>query len=31
VRWEGDGHVSRLYPSSDAYVQHFEHPTGDRR
>jgi hypothetical protein len=25
VRWEGDGHVSRLYPGSDAYVQHFEH------
>lgn len=28
VRWEDDGHVSRLYPSSDAYVQHFEHPQG---
>ena len=25
VRWEDNGHVSRLYPSSDAYVQHFEH------
>jgi hypothetical protein len=25
VRWEDDGHVSRLYPGSDAYVQHFEH------
>jgi hypothetical protein len=24
VRWE-DGRVSRLYPSSDAYVQHFVH------
>ena len=24
VRWE-DGHVSLLYPSSDAFVQHFEH------
>ena len=24
VRWE-DGHVSRVYPGSDAYVQHFEH------
>ena len=23
VRWEEDGHVSRAYPSSDAYVQHF--------
>jgi hypothetical protein len=31
VRWEDDGHVSRLYPSSDAYVQHFEHTTGDPR
>jgi hypothetical protein len=26
VRWE-DGHVSRLYPGSDVYVQHFD---GDR-
>ena len=25
VRWEDDGHVTRLYPGSDAYVQHFEH------
>ena len=25
VRWEEDGHVSRLYPGTDAYVQHFEH------
>lgn len=24
VQWE-DGHVSRLYPSSDAHVKHFEH------
>lgn len=24
VRWEDNGHVSRLYPSSDAYVQHFK-------
>ena len=24
VRWEEDGHVSRFYPSSDAYVEHFE-------
>lgn len=23
VRWEDDGHVSRFYPSSDAYIQHF--------
>ena len=26
VRWEDDGHVSRLYPGSDAYVQHFAQP-----
>ena len=25
VRWEDSGRVSRLYPGSDAYVQHFEH------
>ena len=25
VRWEDDGRVSRLYPGSDAYVQHFDH------
>ena len=25
VRWEDDGHVSRIYPSSDIYVEHFEH------
>jgi hypothetical protein len=25
VRWEDDGRVSRFYPSSDAYVEHFEH------
>lgn len=25
VRWD-DGHVSRFYPGSDAYVQHFPHP-----
>jgi hypothetical protein len=22
VRWQDDGHVSRLYPGSDAYVEH---------
>lgn len=22
VRWKDDGHVSRLYPSSDAHVEH---------
>jgi Domain of unknown function (DUF1918) len=27
VRWEDEGHVSRLYPGTDAYVQSFEHPT----
>jgi Domain of unknown function (DUF1918) len=26
VRWEDDGHVSRLYPGSDVHVHHFEHP-----
>jgi hypothetical protein len=26
VRWE-DGRVSTLYPSSDVFVQHFEHPS----
>ncbi|HEY7629981.1 MAG TPA: DUF1918 domain-containing protein [Thermoleophilaceae bacterium] len=25
VRWEDDGRVSRFYPSSDAYVEHFKH------
>jgi Domain of unknown function (DUF1918) len=25
VRWQDDGHVSRLYPGSDAYVEHFHH------
>ena len=25
VRWADDGHVSRFYPSSDAYIQHFAH------
>ncbi|MBN1529382.1 MAG: DUF1918 domain-containing protein [Thermoleophilaceae bacterium] len=29
VRWEDDGHVSRLYPGSDAYIQHFEHEGRD--
>ena len=24
VRWEDDGHISRIYPSSDIYVQHFK-------
>jgi hypothetical protein len=27
VRWTDDGHVSRVYPGSDAFVEHFEtHP-----
>lgn len=25
VCWADDGHVSRVYPSSDVYVEHFEH------
>ena len=24
VRWTDDGHVSRFYPSTDAYIEHFE-------
>jgi hypothetical protein len=27
VRWSDDGHVSRFYPGSDAYVEHFVHHT----
>jgi hypothetical protein len=27
VRWQDDGHVSRLYPGSDAYVEQL-HPPG---
>jgi hypothetical protein len=26
VRWQDDGHVSRLYPSSDVYIQHLAAP-----
>jgi hypothetical protein len=27
VRWADDGHVSQVYPGSDAFVEHFEkHP-----
>jgi Domain of unknown function (DUF1918) len=26
VRWQDDGHVSRYYPGSDAYVERLEHP-----
>jgi Domain of unknown function (DUF1918) len=26
VRWQDDGHMSRYYPSSDAYVEHIERP-----
>jgi hypothetical protein len=25
VRWSDNGHVSRYYPSSDAFVEHFKH------
>lgn len=25
VRWEDDGHISRLYPGPDAYVQRLGH------
>jgi hypothetical protein len=25
VRWSDDGHVSELFPGSDASVEHFEH------
>ena len=25
VRWQDDGHVSRFYPGTDAYVEHFKH------
>ena len=25
VRWEDDGHVSTLFPGSDATVEHFQH------
>ena len=25
VRWSDNGHVTRVYPSSDIYVEHFEH------
>lgn len=24
VRWGDDGHVSRIFPGSDSYVEHFE-------
>ena len=30
VRWDDSGHVTRAYPSSDAYVQHFEHEPGPK-
>lgn len=23
VRWSDDGHVSRIFPGSDAYVEHY--------
>lgn len=31
VRWTDDGHVSRVYPGSDAFVEHLEaHPKPSR-
>jgi uncharacterized protein DUF1918 len=27
VRWSDDGRVSRIFPGSDAYVEHLEHRT----
>jgi len=31
VCWSDDGHVSRVYPSSDIYVDHVEHKPQGRR
>jgi hypothetical protein len=31
VRWTDDGRVSRVYPGSDAFVEHFQEPSGPRR
>lgn len=31
VRWSDDGHVSRFYPSSDAYVEHFQQGKSPKR
>jgi hypothetical protein len=25
VRWSEDGRISRIYPGSDAYVEHYRH------
>jgi len=30
VRWSDDGHVSRLFPGSDAFVEHFAPHPGKR-
>lgn len=31
VRWTDDGHVSRIFPGSDAFVERPEHKTRRRR
>lgn len=31
VRWSDDGHVSRLYPGSDAFIEHFAEHEQPRR
>jgi hypothetical protein len=31
VRWQDDGHVSRLYPGSDAYIQRLHRDTEESR
>ncbi len=31
VRWTDDGHVSRVYPGSDAFVEHLEERPRPRR
>ncbi|MGH2984580.1 MAG: DUF1918 domain-containing protein [Solirubrobacterales bacterium] len=31
VRWEDDGHVSELFPGSDAHVRHLEHKRQEGR
>ncbi len=31
VRWEDTGHVSELYPGSDAHVQHLEHDAPNQK
>jgi hypothetical protein len=31
VRWTDDGHVSRIFPGSDAFVERVEHVKSRRR